>query len=160
MAPVPTFVDVTFRDDANTTRTIRYRLLAAAEDDGSNMAAVLTAAAAVETALNALTNDHIDYYDIVIRDGGGGAAADDNSNNQLTAFIRTTLSDNDAGDIQVPSWDSDAYDINTQLMLDAAFLTAADTLANLLVDIDSGLTMDAVEWAQSRTRKLRGKRIG
>lgn len=160
MAPIPTFMDVTFRDDANTTRTIRYRLLTSAEDDGSNMAAVLAQAASIETALNALTNDHIDYYDLVIRDGGGGAAADDNSNNQLTAFIRTTLSDNDAGDVQVPSWDSDAYDINNQLMLDAAFLTAAETLIALLRDVDGGLTMTDVEWAQSRTRKLRGKRIG
>lgn len=160
MAPVPTFMDVTFRDDANTTRTIRYRLLTSAEDDGSNMAAVLAAAASIETALNALTNDHIDYYDLIIRDGGGGAAADDNSNNQLTAFIRTTLSDNDAGEIQVPSWDSDAYDVNSQLMLDAAFLTAAETLADLLRDVEGGLAMTEVEWAQSRTRKLRGKRIG
>lgn len=160
MAPIPTFLDVTFRDDANTTRTIRYRMATSAEDDGSNMAAVLAAAASIETALNALTNDHIDYYDIVVRDGGGGAAADDNSNNQLTAFIRTTLSNNDAGDIQVPSWDSDAYDMDSSLMLDAAFETAADTLRALLLDIDSGLTMTAVEWAQSRTRKLRGKRIG
>lgn len=159
MALVPTFMDVTFRDDANTTRTIRYRLAEEFNDDGSNITDVLTAAALLETRLNVLTNDHIDYYDLVFRDGGGGAAADDNSNNQLTAFVRTTLADNDAGEFQVPSWDSDSYDINQQLMLDAAFLSAAANVTSLLYDVESGQAMIDTEWAQSRTRKLRGKRV-
>jgi len=159
MTPVPTFMDVTYRDDANTTRTLRYRLAESAEDDGSNFADVIAAATAVQAALNTLTGDHIDYYDIVVRDGGGGAVALDSSNNQITAFIRTTLSDNDAGEIEVPAWDTVAYDINAQLMLDAAFLTDAGVLLTLLVDVETGLAMTDVEWAQSRTRKLRGKRI-
>lgn len=160
MAPVPTFVDVTYRDDANTTRTIRYRLADPMEDDGSNAAAVLAAAAALEVSLAALTGDHIDYYDIVVRDGGGQHTADDSSNNQLTAFVRTTLSNNDAGEFQVPAWRTTSYDVNSSLMLDAAFLTAAADVQDKILDIDTGLTMDAVEWAQSRTRKLRGKRVG
>lgn len=160
MAPVPTFVDVTYRDDGNTTRTIRYRLLTAAEDDGSNMAAVLAAAASLETALAALTGDHIDYYDVIVRDGGGQHAADDATTNQITAFTRTTLSDNDAGEFQVPAWRFSSYEMDSSLMLNAAYNAAAATVAALIVDVDSGLEMTAVEWSQSRTRKLRGKRIG
>jgi len=160
MALVPTFVDVTYRDDANTTRTIRYRLLESADDSGSNMADVLAAAVALESGLNALTGDHIDYYDVVIRDGGGGASAIDSANNQITAFVRTTLSDLDAGEFQVPAWDTVTYDMNDQLMLDASFVSNAGIVAALIRDIDTGLAMTDVEWAQSRTRKLRGKRIG
>lgn len=159
MALVPTFMDVTFRDDAQTTRTIRYRLLESANDDGSNMDDVFAAAVAVQTSLVELTGDGVDYYDIVIR-AGGGSAPIDSSNNQITAFIRTTLSNNDAGDIQIPAWDTVLYDMNSSLMLDANFVAEAETLAALLRDPESGLAYSAVEWAQSRTRKLRGKRIG
>ena len=160
MAAIPTFIDVTFRDDAQTTRTIRYRMLTSAEDDGTNMAAVLAEAAAIETSLAALTGAHIDYYDIVVRAGGGTHAADDASSNQLTGFSRVTLSDNDAGEVQVPAWRFSAYDADAQLMLDAAYNAAMATLIADLRDPSGGLTMTAVEWSQSRTRKLRGKRIG
>jgi len=160
MALVPTFIDVTFRDDANTTRTIRYRLSTSFNTDGSNIADVVAEAADIETALAALTGDHIDYYDLSYRAGGAQHVADDASSNQLSAFVRTTLSNNDAGEFVVPAWRFSSYDANDQLMLDAAFVTAAQTLADLLRDPETGLTMDTVEWAQSRTRKLRGKRIG
>ena len=159
MALVPTFMDVTFRDDAQTTRTIRYRLNEPANDDGSNMADVFATAEAVEAALIELTGDGIDYYDISLR-AGGGSASIDSSNNQISAFIRTTLTNNDAGEITVPAWDTVLYDMNSQLMLDAAFIAAAETLANLLCDPETGVNYAGVEWAQSRTRKLRGKRVG
>lgn len=160
MALVPTFMDVTYRDDANTTRVIRYRLKESANNDGSNMDDVFAAAVALESALAALTGDHIDYYDIVARGGGATHAADDASSNQLTAFVRTTLSNNDAGEFQVPAWRFSTYDVDQQLMLDQTFLDNAGIAMNLIKDIDSGLDMTDVEWAQSRTRKLRGKRVG
>lgn len=160
MALVPTFLDVTYRDDANTTRTIRYRMSTSFNTDGTNIADVVLEASDLETALAALTGDHIDYYDVIFRQGGAQHAVDDSANNQITAFVRTTLSNNDAGEFQVPAWRTTSYDMNDQLMLDAAFLTAAQTVADMLRDPETGLTMDTVEWAQSRTRKLRGKRIG
>jgi len=160
MAILKTFIDVTYRDDANTTRTIRYRMQEAFNTDGSNAEAVYLAALDIEAALAALTGDHIDYFDITFRGGGTQHAADDASSNQLTAFTRVTLANNDAGEIQVPAWRFSTYEQNDQLMLDDAYNTAVEAVSEMLLDIESGQLMTDIEWTQSRTRKLRGKRIG
>lgn len=155
MAPIPTFADFYFRDDASRVTKVRYRLLEAAEDDGSNMADVFTAADALETELNVLTNDHIDYYQLVLQNGGGGAAADDNSNNQVVAFVRTVItSTGDTSSFEVPSWDSDAYDKDRDNFLDAAFNTAAADVAALTVDPETGLAWTVMKGI-SRAREGR-----
>lgn len=160
MAPVPTFVDVYFRDDASRVTKVRYRLLTSAEDDGTNMAAVITAADALETALNTLTEDHIDFYEIIVRNGGGGAAALDTANNQVVAFVRTVLATSgDTSHFIVPAWTNALYERDRNNLMNAAFLTDAQIVADLTVDPDTGEAWD-VSSALSKGRTGRKRQIG
>lgn len=158
MATVPTLVKVGFLDSAERISEITYRLVVDAEDDGSNMDDVLLAAGALETALNVLSWDHIEYVDVCIRSGGGGASANIAANNQVTAFVRTTLAGGSYGYFEVPAWDDAVFDQDNNNLLSGAFNTAAAAAAAVLRDVETGETM-TVNWSQSRTRKSRKKQI-
>lgn len=158
MAPVPTFVKVGYLDSAERIAEVTYRLAESMEDDGSNITDVLDAVADLETALNVLTWDHIEYVDLVARAGGGGAAPNVAANNQVFAFTRTTLSGGDYGFFEVPAWDDLVFDQDSNNLLSAAYNTAAAAVAALILDPETGETM-TVNWSQSRARKSRKKQI-
>lgn len=160
MAPIPTFVDFYFRDDASRVTKKRYRLLESAEDDGTNFADVIAAADALETALNTLTEDHIDYYQIIVQNGGGGAAALDTANNQVVAFVRTVLATSgDTSSFEVPAWSNAAYERDRNNLMNAAFLTDAQIVADLTVDPVTGEAWDVTS-ALSKGRTGRKRQIG
>lgn len=161
MALQPTFAKFFFRDAAGTVREVVYRL--ATEIDptvDTTLGDVAADAAALETALNVLTWDHIDKYQVYWDDGGGGAAANVAANNQITAFSRTVLDPSgDTSGFEVPAFDDTVFARDENNMLSPAYNTAAQAVADLTLDPETGEAWD-VSWSQSRTRKMRGKRIG
>lgn len=160
MAPQPTYAKFFFRDNADTVREIVYRLSDEIDPAvAGTLATTAAAAAALETALDVLTWDHIDKYSVYWDAGGGGAAPAIQSNNQITAFTRTILGlSGDNGSFEVPAFDDTLYARDSNNMLSAAYNTAAIAVANLIMDPETGESM-AVKWSQSRTKKLRGKRL-
>lgn len=161
MAPLPTFLGVFYRDDAGRIAEVEYRMFVEAEDDGSNMAAVIAAADGIETKLNVMTMDHIQYYEIRIRGGGGGAEPNDAASNGHYAFVRTVLSADPTKTAYyiVPAWDTVLYEEAKNGVLDALFDTAATSLLADIVDRDTGGAMD-FEYAQARERKVFKKNLG
>lgn len=158
MGLLPTFFVVGFTDSAERTAEVSYRSKVDLVDDGSNMDDVIAQAAAVETALNVLTWDHISYVDIKVRQGGGGAAANVAANNQVYAFLRALNEDGQPVGIQVPAWDDLTYDQDSNNLLSPAFGIVAQNFLNLIVDPDT-LEDLTLEFAQSRAHKSRGKKL-
>ena len=160
MAPQPTFAKVFFRDNAGTVREIVYRLRQEIDPAvAATLAQVATAAGDLETALDVLTWDHIDKVTVMWDQGGGGAAPAIQSNNQITAFTRTILTpSNDNGSLEVPAFDDTVYARDANNMLSAAYNTAAAVVVGLTVDPETGEEWN-LSWSQSRTKKLRGKRL-
>lgn len=152
MAPVPTFLYATYLDNANRRSTIAYRMATEAEDDGSNIAAVLADAAALETALNVLTEGQIEVTELRIQVGGGGAAPNIHANNQNVAFTRVFTGAGKSS-FEVPSWDDTVYSQDSNNLLSAAYNTAAQDVADLLLDPETGDAMAAVQFTQARTRR-------
>lgn len=161
MAEQPTYAKFFFRDAAGTVREIVYRMRDSIDPvDPDSLDLVADAGAALETALNVLTWDHIDKYQIYWDAGGGGAAANVAANNQITAFTRTLLDpSNDNSSFEVPAFDDAVFARDENNMLSAAYNVAAATVASLTSDPETGEDW-TVTWSQSRTKKMRGKRIG
>lgn len=161
MAPQPTFAKVFFRDAAGTVREIVYRLDAEIDPAvGATLVTVAVAASDLETALDVLTWDHIDKVQVMWDQGGGGAAAAIQANNQITAFTRTILTPSgDNGSLEVPAFDDTVYARDSNNMLSAAYNLAAAFVVGLTRDPETGESWN-LSWSQSRTKKLRGKRVG
>ena len=151
---VPKFIDA-----APFPNKRQYRLAVQLADDGSNMAAVLTAAQAVITQLDVLTWDHIEENELRITIPQAGAAANIAANNNVEAFSRChipTLGDKKTH-FSVPAWDDLLYDQAPNHLLDATYDAAAATLAGLIVDLVTGEVL-AYDFSQSRGIK-RGQRL-
>lgn len=145
-------------DDAGVFPNIKeYMLRQTLADDGSNMAAVLTAVGDAVTALDTLTWDHIDYVDVIVRLPQSGAAANIASNNSVEAFHRVTDSvTGKKGHFIVPAWDDAVYDKEPSGALSAAYNTAAAIFNALIRNPETGNNWDYVA-AQNRATK-RGQR--
>lgn len=163
MATYPVDVTVGFLDSAERTAEVTYRLREqfddAANAGAGNMDDVLTAVTALETALNVLTWDHIDYLKVAIQVDGGGAAANIAANNQVRAFTRITLANGEKSYFEVPAWDDATFDQDSNNLLSAAYNTAAAAVALLIEDPATGSDFSSVDWSQSRTRKS-GVKLG
>ncbi len=153
------FIKVPFHDAGDFPNERRYRLRQTMADDGSNMAAVLTAIADAVTALDVLTWDHIGDVTTEIVLPQAGAAANVAANNSVEAFSRTTIPS--LGDkrshFSVPAWDDDVFDKAPNGLLSAAYDVAAATFNALICDPDTGANMDYV-FSQNRGMK-RGQRL-
>lgn len=151
------FIKVKY-DDAGVFPNIKdYCLVHTLADDGSDMAAVLTAVASIVTILDDLTMDHIDYVDVIVRLPQTGAAANVAANNSVEAFHRVT--DTVTGKKRhfiVPAWDDTLYDKLPNGALSTAYNAVAETLIPLIRDPES-LNTWAYVAAQNRSTK-RGQR--
>lgn len=152
MATFPVDVTVGFLDSAERTAERVYRLVEQYDDVALNFDDVMTAALALETALNVLTMDHIDYIKVAVIGGGGGAAANIAANNQITGFTRLTDAVGEKAYFEVPAWDDVTFDQDSNNLLSAAYNTAAAAVALLTVNPANDETW-TVDWSQSRTRK-------
>lgn len=161
MAEQPTFVKVFFRDAPGTVREKVYRLATQIDPAvAGTLASVSAAAAALETALDVMTWDHIDKIQVYWDAGGGGAAPAIQANNQITGFTRTrNVANNANSSFEVPAFDDTVYARDENNMLSAAYNIAAQVVADLTCDPETGDLWN-VSWSQSRTKKLRGKRVG
>lgn len=161
MADLDTFIHVFYRDDSGRIAEVSYRMAVAALDDGSNFDDVIAAADGIETKLDVLTEDHIEYYEIRVKNGGGGAAPNDAATNGNYAFVRTLLSADPTqkSHFVVPAWDTALYEEAKNGVLDAAFQTAATSLLADIVDPETGGDMD-FEYAQARERKVFKTNLG
>lgn len=155
MATFPVDVIVGYLDSAERTAEITYRLRLQYDDVAANFALVQAAAADLETALNVLTWDHIDYIKVAVITGGGGAAANVSANNQVRAFHRVTDANGVLTSFEVPSWDDFTFDQDSNHLLSPAYLAFAQDVADLIANPGNGANMTTVNWAQSRTRKSR-----
>lgn len=153
MALVPTYAKVTYLDNANRRSTLSYRLVEEFNDDGSNIADVMTAIGDLETGLNVLTEGKVESVALEVIVGGGGAAPNIHANNQNVAFVRTFTADGEKSSFEVPAWDDTTYSQDENNLLSAAFNTAADAVRALLVDPESGSAMTEVRFSQARTRR-------
>ena len=153
MATYPVIVEFDYVDAAERTATRRYRLREAYDDVANNFTDVMTAANALETALNVLTMAEIAEQRVQVVFAGSGSA-NVAANNQVVAFSRTQIATGDGkGYFEVPSWDDTFYDQDSDNLLSPAYNTAAGVVAALIADIETGDDMESVEWSQSRTRK-------
>lgn len=152
MATFPVEVTVGFVDSAERTAERVYLLAQEYDDVAEDFDLVMTAALALETALNVLTWDHIDYIKVAVIAGGAGASANVAANNQITAFTRTTDTAGNKNYFEVPAWDDAVFDQDSNNLLSAAYNTAAAAVAALTRNPE---TMNdwSVDWSQSRTRK-------
>lgn len=153
-----TILHVGFKDAAGRINERQYRILDT-DDDFGNIAAVLTARDAVETAIDALTWDHIEYIDMKFRKVGAGAAANVAANNQVYAFTRTNTADGLGSSFFINAWDDLTYSEDENGLLSGVYNTAALALALLLKDPETGSAMTEVKFSQSRGRKMRKKQI-
>lgn len=161
MALHDVWVEARFLDAAERTATMRYLMDTQYDDVGENMAAVVTDATAVISALEALTWDQIPTFAIQVEYATASLGANIAANNQVRAFIRALDSADVPVGIEVPAWDDATYDQDSNNLLSPAFNTAAETLVQLLRNPVNGNGFDAnaVQWSQSRTRKS-GIRLG
>lgn len=160
MANLDVWVDIYTVDAAERTAKTSYLLEQTLVDDGSNMDDVIAAADALETAVDVLTWDHIDHYEIRVANGGGGASANAGSNNQIHARSYTTDSGGNACSFDIVAWDDDTYDQDSFNLLSTAYNVLAAAVANLLRNPDTGLAMaNSVSRSVSKTHKSRGKKV-
>jgi len=160
MANLDVYVDIYSTDSAERTAVTSYLLEQTLVDDGSNMDDVIAAADALEAAIDVLTWDHIDHYDIRVAGGGGGASANVAANNQVHARSYTVDSGGNACSFDIVAWDDATYDQNSFNLLSPAYNVLAAAVANLIRNPETGLAMaNAVEYSVSRTHKSRGKKV-
>lgn len=153
MATLAAYVHVGFKDAGFNIQERVFRLAQTAEDDGSDMADVLDAAAALETALDVLTMDHIEYVDVRLHRAGAGAAANIAANNTTRAFVRTVItSTGKPASFEVPAWDDVTYGQNNAGKISSAFEVLCGAVALLTVDPATGLAW-TVDYAQNRDSK-------
>lgn len=153
MATSPVFVRVGFLDSAERIAERRYRLALQYDDVAENFPLVMIEVTALETALNVLTWDHIEYVSVEVQYTGAGAAPNAAANNQVTAFTRTNITaTGEKSYFEVPAWDDLTFDQDSNNLLSAPYNTAAAAVALLTVDPETG-TAWTVDWSQSRTRK-------
>lgn len=153
------FCDVAYQDQPGRINVRTYRLLQTLANDGSDMAAVITARDALKTQLDLLTDDKIAYIDTRIRALGTGAAPSIVANNIDYAFTRCLTVNNKKSGFHVNSWDDTIYSQDTDGMLSAAYDTVATAVAALTVDPETGDAWSSV-WSQARGRKLRKRQSG
>lgn len=147
-------VKVGFLDSAERIAERSFLLRQTYDDVANDYDDVVTAAGLLITALDALTWDHIEYYDIQVRTAGTGAVANVAANNQVTAFTRVMDVDGNAGSFEVPAWDDFTYDQDHNNLLSAAYNTAAAAVALLTRNPVSLVNwVVGVAFSQSRTRK-------
>lgn len=159
MAIVPTMVTVAFLDSAERISKITYRLSdSVAVDDAALPTTIVTAIGAMSDlteALKDLSWSEVLYAELSISqpvaDGGANVAA----NNQVTAFVRTRTDSGEKSSFEVPAWDDLVYDQNSQNVLSAAWVTAANNILPLIADMETGEDIASIDYAQSRTRKSR-----
>lgn len=145
-------------DDAGVFPNFKeYMLVQTMADDGSDMGDVITQSGLAITALDALTWDHIDYVDLIIRLPQSGAAANVASNNSVEAFHRVTDAvTGKKGHFIVPAWDDAVYDKAPNGALSAAYNIAAAAFNVFIRNPETGNLWDYVA-AQNRATK-RGQR--
>lgn len=155
-------VEVDYIDAAERVATKTYRLQnlydTTANTGAGNMGAILSDVSALLTALNVLTWDGIIEARPMLRVPGGGSA-NIAANNQVEAFVRTRTSGANAGSFSVPAWDDDTFDQDNNNLLSAAFNTAAQAVADMLLDPATNDDLGDVQWSQSRAHKSRGKKL-
>lgn len=162
MTLYPVDVEVDFLDAAERIATKTYRLQdnydSTANAGAGNMNAIISDVNDLVTALNVLTWDAIVEArpKLVIATGGTANIA---ANNQVEAFIRCKNGDDNPASFSVPAWDDDVFDQDSNNLLSAAFNTAAQDVAALIVDAAGDAAMGTVLWSQSRAHKSRGKKL-
>lgn len=151
------FVRVAF-DDAGPFRNIKeYMLNSTVGDDGTGFATTVADAAALITALDAVTMDHIAYHEIVVRVIDTGAAANVAANNSVEAFHRVIDSvTGEKAHFIVPAWDDVTYDKLPNGALSTAYNAVAAAIAPLILNPKTGNPVTYQD-AQNRSTK-RGQR--
>lgn len=159
MATLPTFLRAGFRDAAERVAEVRYRLKYEIDTDWSNLDVVHDWAHDVMASLNALSWAHLEYayleFDIVHGSAGANIAA----NNQIYAYGKMILADGSSSSIQIPAWDDLVFDQDSNNLLSTTFVSVLNELAANTLHPETGQTW-AAQWAQSRTHKARGRKIG
>lgn len=154
------YLDVFFLDAAERTAVVSYQLATDLLDDGSNLAAVMTNANALETVLNVLTWDKIVLTQIRFDQGGGGASPNVSANNQIHARSYIGTIDGIEGSFDVPAWDDFTYDQDEFNLLSSAYDLAADAVTTLIKNqATNSAFAGSVKRSVSRTHKSRGKKV-
>lgn len=147
---VACYVNVEFEDAGPMIATRKYALVDDYANDGSDWDTAVTDAAALVTALDVLTMDHIKSHTLEFRIIDSGAAANVAANNNTEGFTRTTItSTGKKSHFSVPAWDDVTFDKSSNGLLSAAYQTAADTVAALIRDPQT-LSVWTADWSQSR----------
>jgi hypothetical protein len=150
-------VKVHYHDAGDFPNVKEYMLRQTLADDGSDMDDVLTAVAALVTALDVCTWDHIGDVEACIILPQSGAAANVAANNSIEAFHRVTDSvTGDKGHFIIPAWDDFTFDKEPNGALSASYNTAAEAVNALIRNPETGNNWDYVA-AQNRATK-RGQR--
>lgn len=152
------WVQVQYNDAGNFPNEKRYLLAQTMADDGSDMDDVLAAVAAVVAVLETLTMDNINPVTIEIKIPQGGAAANVAANNSTEAFHRMTDSvTGKPAHFIVPAWDDVVFDKLPNNALSTEYNAAAELLAPLTRNPETGNAWAYVAAANRSTK--RGQRL-
>jgi hypothetical protein len=151
------FMDVQFHDAGDFANTKRFLLTQTMANDGSDIAAVLTAGAALYTVLNTLSWDEVGPYFLSVEIPGDGVAANVAANNSVEAFHRM-IDDGTSKPTHfvVPAWDDDVFDKLPNGAMSSAYNAAADDVDPLTRNPETRNSWTYVQ-AQNRSTK-RGQR--
>jgi hypothetical protein len=155
------YAKVQFNDAGNYPVERRFLLATQMQDDGSNMAAILTQLTALIAAIQAICWDNLEPATLEIVIPQGGAAANAAANNDTEAFCRYV--DDVTGKVahlSIPAWDDALFDKLPNNAMSAAFNTLAAVIDPLTRNPETGNAW-TFQAAQSRglRRALRANKI-